>query len=148
MPRCWKPGSAGRYQEKSGRLSRGPVIQREELGDRFGQVGAVRLGDLLEERLSLVEARVQPLVADVVAPQELPDGVAPRRIPLSHDPYSRSVAVTGALPPVEEVRDDWKQIPLAIERLDQEVVQPHRVDGVDRELEVGVPAQQHRRASG
>jgi hypothetical protein len=71
-------------------------------------------------------------------------GVAPRRIPLPHDPHSRCVAVTGALPAIEEVRDDRKQIALAIERLDQEVIQRHPVDRVDRELEVGVPAQQHR----
>ena len=81
---------------------------------------------------------------DPVPVQEPSDLVHPRGVPFADDSDSCRVTITHTLPALEQVRDDGQQIPLAVEGLDQEVIEQSDVDGVRRHRKVGVSTEQHR----
>ena len=92
----------------------------------------------------LVVLEVEPAVVDVVPGEEGLDLVAPLRPAVADDPQP-ALGAGVLLPPVaEQVVEDGVQALLGrIPRLQEVVVEPDVVDGLDRDVRVGVGGEQH-----
>jgi hypothetical protein len=164
VDRCGEPGRAGADHHEVVQRRLGTRAQPESVGDlhhfsatQDGAVGqqhdrerVVVAGEECEKAMRLgVALELQPHVRDMVAGEEHPGLVAAFRPSVADDAHAvESVRVLG-LPIVEQIVDDRVQAIVGWRpRLQQVVVEPDLVDGLDRHVGVGIRGEQNELCAG